>query len=99
VATESAQNDSHEGNLQDPAVHTLPQSGSLRPQTKCRVQIYSLSTHQVVKTLDDLDSEESLEVTGIQSNDRVIALVNICKMLFRLQKKMVPFVAHNIRSR
>lgn len=89
MSTESAQNDSHEGNLQDPAVHTLPQPGCLRPQTKCRVQIYSLSTHQVVKTLDDLDSEESLEVTGIQSNERVIALVNIRKMHFKLQKKMI----------
>ncbi|KAG2175203.1 hypothetical protein INT44_007691 [Umbelopsis vinacea] len=73
AANESAPKNSHEGNpVVDPAA--LPQPGNLRPQTKCRVQIYSLSTHQVVKTLDDLDSEESLEVTGIQSNDRVIAL-------------------------
>lgn len=86
MATDGAQNDSHDGNLQEPAVHTLPQPGSLRPQTKCRVQIYSLSTHQVVKTLDDLDSEESLEVTGIQSNERVIALVSIHKLLLNHRK-------------
>jgi hypothetical protein len=76
VPGENTQGDIHEGNHLDSAVHGLSPAANLRAQTKCCVQIYSLNTHQVVKTLDDLDSEDSLEVTGIQSNDRVIALVN-----------------------
>jgi hypothetical protein len=53
----------------------------------------------VVKTLDDLDSEESLEVTGIQCNERVIALVNIRKMLFKITEKDDTLVTYSVYSR
>lgn len=72
---------------QDPGAHTRHPSASstIGPQTKCRVHIYSLHNHQVVKTLDHLDNEEAAEISGIQSNDRVIALVNFWSWFFSLQ--------------
>jgi hypothetical protein len=76
VSSENPPKEPQEEVSQDTAgTRQASSSAASGSHNKCRVQIYSLRSHQVVKTLDHLDNEESAEITGIQSNDRVIALV------------------------
>ncbi|KAM3581275.1 hypothetical protein VKS41_006101 [Umbelopsis sp. WA50703] len=54
-----------------------PTAPAAIPRKKCKVDIYSLRTHEVVKTLDSFDADESVEITEIQSNDRVVVLAAV----------------------
>ncbi|KAG2183400.1 hypothetical protein INT43_006406 [Umbelopsis isabellina] len=54
-----------------------PPTPAAIPCKQCKVDIYSLRTHEVVKTLENFDVDESVEITEIQSNDRVIVLAAV----------------------
>lgn len=94
VTKENSPNDGQQEHHHEDTSATNPMTApapAAIPRKKCKVDIYSLRTHEVVKTLENFDVDESVEITEIQSNDRVVVLVMTYVQFRQLYSRASPY--------